>query len=116
VTVLRAVPLLAVSDLAAATDAYVRATGMEVIMDHGWIVTVSPPQDHSIQVSLVTRDPTGPVTPVLSLEVADVDEACEVVREAGLEIVYPVTDEEWGVRRFFFRDPDGHVVNVLAHR
>ena len=30
--------------------------------------------------------------------------------------VHPVTDEEWGVRRFFFRDPDGNVVNVVAHR
>ncbi|GAA3115372.1 hypothetical protein GCM10017687_30790 [Streptomyces echinatus] len=28
----------------------------------------------------------------------------------------PPTDEEWGVRRFFVRDPDGRVVNVLSHR
>jgi hypothetical protein len=25
-------------------------------------------------------------------------------------------DEEWGVRRFFVRDPNGRVVNVLSHR
>jgi catechol 2,3-dioxygenase-like lactoylglutathione lyase family enzyme len=34
---------------------------------------------------------------------------------AGVEIVHPLSDEEWGVRRFFFRDPSGNVVNVLSH-
>lgn len=28
---------------------------------------------------------------------------------------HPLTDEPWGVRRFFFRDPDGNIVNVTAH-
>ncbi|MCY4666519.1 MAG: glyoxalase, partial [Rhodococcus sp.] len=31
-------------------------------------------------------------------------------------IVYPVTEEPWGVRRFFAADPDGHVINILSHR
>jgi hypothetical protein len=35
--------------------------------------------------------------------------------DAHLEIVYEITNEEWGVRRFFFRDAGGNVVNVLAH-
>jgi hypothetical protein len=26
-----------------------------------------------------------------------------------------MTDGPWGVRRFFVRDPDGNVVNVLGH-
>jgi len=34
----------------------------------------------------------------------------------GAEIVHPLQDEEWGVRRFFVRDPNGRVVNVLSHR
>ncbi|RVO04732.1 glyoxalase, partial [Sinorhizobium meliloti] len=35
---------------------------------------------------------------------------------AGVEIVYDITDESWGVRRFFLRDPFGNIVNVLSHR
>jgi len=35
--------------------------------------------------------------------------------DAGLQIVHPLSDEEWGVRRFFFADPSGNVVNVLSH-
>jgi len=26
-----------------------------------------------------------------------------------------VTDEPWGIRRFFVRDPAGTVISVLAH-
>jgi hypothetical protein len=29
--------------------------------------------------------------------------------------VYPLTDEEWGVRRFFVSDPGGVIVNVMSH-
>ena len=35
--------------------------------------------------------------------------------ERALEIVYPRTDEPWGIRRFFVRGPAGEVVSVLAH-
>jgi hypothetical protein len=27
---------------------------------------------------------------------------------------HPLTDEPWGVRRFFVRNPHGHVVNVVS--
>ena len=48
-------------------------------------------------------------------EPAAVDAAhAEAVRR-GLRVVYPLTDEPWGVRRFFVEDPGGTVVNVLAH-
>ena len=33
----------------------------------------------------------------------------------GYEIVHPLTDEPWGPRRFFVRDPNGIVVNVVGH-
>jgi len=38
------------------------------------------------------------------------------VEQRGDTIVYPVTEEPWGVRRFFAADPDGHVINILSHR
>lgn len=39
----------------------------------------------------------------------------EEARRRGLEIVYPLTDEPWGIRRFFVRAPGGHVINVPQH-
>lgn len=114
--VLRAMPLLTVSDLEASVEAYTQATGMEVIMNHGWIATLAPPEgDRSVQLSLITEDPTAAMNPTTSVEVDDVEAAYRSVRAAGLEVVHELSDEEWGVRRFFFKDPDDNIVNVLAH-
>ena len=52
----------------------------------------------------------------VSVEVSDVEEAYEDAQRRGLEVVYPMTDEPWGVRRFFVRAPDGTVVNIASHR
>ncbi|MFJ8025272.1 VOC family protein [Streptomyces sp. NPDC096311] len=90
--------------------------GFEEVMNHGWIVTLASPSHPAAQVSLMTSDKTAPVTPDMSVEVDDVDAAYEIMRVSGAEIVHPLQDEEWGVRRFFVRDPNGQVVNVLGHR
>ncbi|CAL9380777.1 hypothetical protein SUDANB121_01061 [Nocardiopsis dassonvillei] len=90
--------------------------GFEEVMNHGWIITLASPSSPAAQVSFMADDRTAPVAPDMSVEVDDVDAAYEAVRESGAEIVHPLQDEEWGVRRFFVRDPDGRVVNVLGHR
>lgn len=110
----RAVPILTVSDLRAAVQTYRAVLGVEVLMDHGWIVTLGS-SGGPAQFSLMEEDATAPVTPSASLQVDDVDAAHAEAVAAGLEIVHPVTDEPWGVRRFFFRDGSGNVVNVLSH-
>ena len=113
--VVRILPLLTVTDLDSAVDSYTAATGMEVIMRFDWIATLAPPGDPARQLSLITPDAPGPTNPAVSVEVTDVDAAYEEVRAAGLSIVHEMTDEPWGVRRFFFADADGNVVNVLMH-
>jgi uncharacterized glyoxalase superfamily protein PhnB len=90
--------------------------GLEEVMNHGWIMTLASPSAPTAQISLMTDDRTGPVVPDLSVEVDDVDAVYAVVLESGADIVHPLQDEEWGVRRFFVRDPNGRVVNVLGHR
>ncbi|MEU2899222.1 VOC family protein [Streptomyces sp. NPDC006967] len=90
--------------------------GLEEVMNHGWIMTLASPSHPGAQVSVMSGDRTAPVDPDLSIEVDDVDAAYAVMREGGAEIVHPLQDEEWGVRRFFVRDPSGRVVNVLGHR
>ncbi|WMX44441.1 VOC family protein [Streptomyces roseicoloratus] len=90
--------------------------GFEEVMNHGWIVTLASPSSPTAQISIMAGDKTAPVTPDMSVEVDDVDAAYAAVRASGAEIVHPLQDEEWGVRRFFVRDPDGRVVNVLGHR
>ncbi|MGH4031879.1 VOC family protein [Actinomycetota bacterium Odt1-20B] len=114
-SVRRVMPIVQ-SQAAGESRAFYGLLGLEVVMDHGWITTLAAPSNPMAQVSVMTEDKTAPVTPDLSIEVDDVDAAYETVRASGAEIVHPLQDEEWGVRRFFVRDPDGKVVNVLSHR
>ena len=36
-------------------------------------------------------------------------------KRRGYGIVHPLTEEAWGVRRFFVRAPDGNVINIVSH-
>jgi catechol 2,3-dioxygenase-like lactoylglutathione lyase family enzyme len=116
VAVERVVPDLTCVDLTRARDFYEAVLGLEPVMDHGWIVTLADPDTRRWQISLLSHDETAPVVPAVSVQVDDVDAAYAAAAATGAEIVHPLTDEPWGVRRFFVRDPDGHVVNVLSHR
>lgn len=109
----RIVPNLTVTDLPRAVADHTAALGLRVLMDHGWIVTLGDDEGH--QLSLITRDATASVTPDVSVFVDDVHAALARVESAGLEIVHPLTDEPWGVTRFFYRGSDGRVVNVGMH-
>ena len=94
-------------------DFFVDLLGFEVAMDMGWVVTVASPTNPSVQVTIVGGDDMA--APGISVEVTDVDAIHAKAAERGLEIVYPLRDEEWGVRRFMLRDPSGTIVNVLSH-
>ncbi len=48
----------------------------------------------------------------MSVWVDDVDAVYAACTEAGLDIVWPPTDMEWGVREMHLRHPDGHVFRV----
>ncbi len=95
-------------------DFFVDLLGFEVAMDMGWIATVASPANPSVQVSIVAND--DPSAPGISVEVADVDAVHAQAVDQGLDIVYSLRDEEWGVRRFMVREPSGTVVNILSHR
>lgn len=116
-TVQRIVPNLEAPDPLAGRAFFADVLGLEVVMDHGWIVTYATAgRPAGAQVSVLSADATAPVVPDISVEVDDVDAAFAAARERGDEIVHPLTDEPWGVRRFFVREPTGRVVNVLQHR
>ncbi|PWU46760.1 glyoxalase [Micromonospora globispora] len=68
-----------------------------------------------VQLSVMKLDVKAGVHPDVSIEVDDVDDVHARCVAAGAEIVYPLTDEPWGLRRFFVRDPNGAVINVTQH-
>ncbi|TYB44835.1 VOC family protein [Actinomadura chibensis] len=89
--------------------------GFEEVMNLDWVMTLASPSNPTAQVTFMTHDETAPVVPDMSVEVEDVDAVWALMQERGAEIVHPLQEEEWGVRRFFVRDPNGRVVNILTH-
>jgi predicted enzyme related to lactoylglutathione lyase len=108
---------LSVPDLAEAREFYQDFLGLSVTgFDLGWVANLQSPDGRAV-VQLVTRDATAPVDSVISVHIGDdVEAAYEEAQRRGLEIVHPLTEEPWGVRRFFVRAPDGNVVNVVSHK
>jgi catechol 2,3-dioxygenase-like lactoylglutathione lyase family enzyme len=102
-------------DIAAAKRFYQDVLGLDLLMDHGWLVTYGSREDMRVQISFASQGGSDTPTPDLSIEVDDVDAALERMRKAGFPIEYGPADEPWGVRRFYVRDPFGKLVNILAH-
>ncbi len=113
----RVVPNLASENPAETRDFYLDLLGFQVVMDMGWIVTVASPSNPTAQISFAgdgIRSCSD--APVITIEVSDVDTVHATARARGLDIVLSLRDEEWGVRRFFVRDPDGRVINVMSQQ
>ena len=116
--VTRIVPDLPVRDVRASMDVYTELFDLAEGMDLGWVGNLGPADAHAVQLQVMTVDETAPCRPAISIGMASADEVDVVHRRvvtAGLEIVHGPVDEAWGVHRFFFRDPDGNVVNVVAN-
>lgn len=115
----RAVPNLLSADLDESKRFYVDVLGFEVAMDQRGFAMLRSPDNTTAQIIL--SSPGGPTDDPqvgksqLSVEVGDVDAIHDEAVRQGLEIVYPLTDEPWGIRRFFVKDPDGTVINVAMH-
>lgn len=109
----RIAPILSVDDVAIAITEHTAVLGMRVVMDMGWIAFLA--DDAGRQIGLMTADATAPVNPDISVFVDDVVAAHAAAVASGVEIVHPLSSEEWGVRRFFYRDSSGRVINVGTH-
>ncbi|MDF1749449.1 MAG: VOC family protein [Alphaproteobacteria bacterium] len=89
--------------------------GMDVVMDHGWIITFASDNQMVPQISIATEGGSGTQVPDISMEVDNLDEVLDRAADAGLAIEYGPVIEPWGVRRFYVRDPFGRLVNILSH-
>jgi len=114
--VLRIVPNFEATDIAEARRFYCDVLGLDLLMDHGWIVTLGSQEQAAIQLSLASEGGSGTPVPDISIEVDDVDAAHIAMQQGGFQVDYGPVDEPWGVRRFHVRDPLGKLVNILAHK
>ena len=115
-TVLRIVANISTSKVSEVRDFYEKLFGMTVAMDHGWLITLISGQRAETQISIAEEGGSGTPVPDFSIEVSNVDEVFEQAIKMGIPVTYNLTDEPWGVRRFYVRDPAGKRVNILEHK
>lgn len=89
--------------------------GMETAMEMDQIITFISPDNDTAQISILHNENLEAPHPDISIEVGDVDDMYAKALHQNIDVVYPVTNEPWGVRRFFVRGPSGTVINILSH-
>ena len=94
---------------------YQKVLGLDELMDLGWIVTYGSDTQSPVQMSFMVEGGSGTAVPDISIEVDNVDEAYMRMKAEKFKIEYNITDEPWGVRRFFVRDPFEKLINILSH-
>lgn len=116
--------LLVVSDLARARDFYRDVLGADVHREYGgtscvlrfqgtWLLLVTgggPTEDKPTVTFAPPPDPDV-VSHQLTMRVPDCRRAYEVLRSRGAEFLTPPNDRG-GEIRCFFRDPDGHLLEI----
>lgn len=111
----RIVPNIDTRNVREAKIFYHEVLGLDILMDHEWIVTYGSDDEMKVQISFASQGGSSTPTPDLSIEVDDVDICFERMMSAGFQVEYGPIDEPWGVRRFFVRDPFNKLINIIAH-
>ena len=94
---------------------YADILGLDVLMDLGWLMTMGNTSTSAVQLSLAIEGGSGTPVPDISIEVDDVEAVYQKMNQAGFEIDYPLTEEPWGMKRFFVLDPLGKRINIAQH-
>ena len=86
-------------------------------MDMKWILTFISKSNPTAQINIIhSEGPIGVNSGVgISFEVSDIDLMYKKAKSNNYEITYPITNEPWGVRRFFVKDPNGVIINIMMH-
>lgn len=85
-------------------------------MDMEWITFLDTGYESPTSLQLASEGGSGTDLPVISIEVDNLDQILDRLHTAGLHPEYGPVQEPWGIRRFFFRDPAGNLVNVATHQ
>ncbi len=120
--------ILVVRDLPTAVAFYRDVLGAELVREYGgtsavfsfcgaWLllVTGGGPTDDKPDVTFAPPDDPRRVSHAMTIRVPDCQAAYEVLRARGAAFLTPPVSSAWEVRAFF-RDPDGHLLEISEAR
>ena len=111
--VTRIVANLAAPDPVGLARFYEQVFELDLPHDMGWIAFLTKDATQKIELHTASQGGSNTELPVISIGVDDLVATEAAIRAVGAQIVYGPVSEEWGLRRFFFRDPAGNLVNVV---
>ncbi|GAB3011187.1 VOC family protein [Cyclobacterium sediminis] len=114
----RIVPNIYSNNMAESKRFYLDFLDMELAMDMGWVLTFVSKDNPTAQISILQNKDNAPLDNsaiFLSIEVSDINQWYTKAQQQNIKISYPITEEDWGVRRFFVKDPNGVTLNLLSH-
>lgn len=96
---------------------YCGFVGLKLAMDLEWILTFMSESNPTAQINILRseKQDIDNLNVAISFESSDVDGLYEKALAENVEIVYPLKVEDWGVKRFFVKDPNGVTVNIMCH-
>jgi catechol 2,3-dioxygenase-like lactoylglutathione lyase family enzyme len=116
--------LLVVADLDRSRVFYRDVLGAELTREYGgtsavlrfldsWLllVTGGPPTEDKPDVTFTPPEDPGTASHEMTIRVPDCRAAYETLRSRGAEFLTPPVEYDWEVR-CFFRDPDGHLLEI----
>ena len=120
--------LLVVSDMSRSVPFYRDVLGATVYREYGgtscvlqflgtWLLLVTggePTPDKPTVTFAAPGDPDG-VSHEMTIRVPDCHGAYETLRAGGAEFLTPPVEYDWEIRAFF-RDPDGHLIEISESR
>jgi predicted enzyme related to lactoylglutathione lyase len=112
-TVTRIIANLTAPNPLALAKFYEEVFELDLTFEMGWIAFLGSNMTQKIELHTASEGGAGTELPVISIGAEDLDATEAAVRAAGAAVVYGPVKEPWGLRRFFFRDPAGNLVNVV---
>lgn len=116
--------ILVVSDLQRAREFWTQVVGATVFREYGgtscvlklagtWLllVTGGGPTEDKPQVTFAVPADPNTVSHAMTFRVADCRATYEGLRRRGAQFLTPPAESAWE-RRAFFRDPDGHLLEI----
>lgn len=115
-------PVLMTGDVAATAEFYAKHFDFEPLFEADWYVHLSARGDRSINLAIL--DGAHETIPeagrgrasgiLLNFEVEDVDAVHDRLASAGLPILRPLRDEDFGQRHFITADPNGVLIDIIT--
>lgn len=114
-------PVIMTGDVTATARFYVEHFRFRALFETDWYVHLKSAENPTVELAVLDGDHAtipeagrGRVAGlILNFEVEDPDAEYERARAAGLPILQPLRDEDFGQRHFITADPNGVLIDVI---